>query len=195
MITFTIQHGKKSVKKQIPTCWEDLTFQQYVDLLTFKGDDVDMISMFTGVEREQLLKGKIKGLEPLLLALEFLQSEPGFKAPTLFMGHHVPDITFHSLGPYVDCRHIVSKMPAKDITEFVKSYAELCAIYVQSLREEYDNEKAMKLIPEIYNQPAWEVVGLGSFFITKFVPLKKNTQSNSPQTEPLQKKKKRVTGS
>lgn len=180
--------------------WEDLTFAQYLAVLRLNGNEADLLSIFTGIEASKIAKAKIEGIEAILASLDFMKEPPKFdKVPDKFMGLNMPkDITFKSLGPYIDCKDILSKQTTESLPDFLESYTKYCAIYVQAIKanwENYDYDEALKLIPEVMNQPAWEVVGLGNFFITKFYPLKKNTQTNSHQAPTRQKKSKRGTKS
>jgi hypothetical protein len=172
------------VTKDIPISWDDLTYQQYFDLLNFKGDDVDILCYFTGVDPEVFRKAKIEGLESVLSAVSFLHQVPDFSnRPYEFMGVKMPiDITFEALAPYLDARQLIQTITKDDLKTFYEIHAKLCAIYVHAVRNDwtgYDGGEAMKLVPEIMEQPAWEVVGLGNFFITKLFNLKTPTKKNS----------------
>jgi hypothetical protein len=196
MIPFTIELNGVKVNKQIPTSWDEVTFDQYVTLLKINSNEIQFLSTFTGVEADLIAKAKIKGLDSILSVLEFLKEPPKFDdKPDKFMGRQMPkDITFEALGPYIDCRTILYDVQAKGIPEFVEAYAKYCAIYLQAIDTDwagYDHDKAMLLVPEVMQQPAGEVVGLGSFFITRLVILKKNTASPSPTKATPPKKLKR----
>lgn len=190
MIPIQITINKKTTKAQLPTDWSEITFDQYIRIFNIK-NDADLLSIFTGVDTETILKAKIKGVEDILYHLDFLQEKPDWgKLPKTFMGVTIPkDITYHSLAPYID-----SKASMKSVSD----YAKVVAIYVQAVRADwdgYDFDKAMELVPEIMQQPASEVVGLGNFFIVKLWPLKKNTKANFPKEVSRPKKNKRVTKS
>ena len=192
MITVSITLNGNTQKKQIPTCWDDVTFAQYLELLTPK-TDADLLAMFTGVDVDTIRKAKIKGVEDVFLQLEFLREPAKWdEVPKSFLGQLIPkDITFEALGPYADCRTIIGQTEGKDLKDFVEAYAKYCAIYVQAIStnwEGYDYDKAIEFVPEIMNQPAGEVVGLGSFFITKLLPVRRTTETTSPKKDtPLKK--------
>jgi hypothetical protein len=181
------------VTKDIPISWDDLTFKQYYDLINFKGDDVDILCYFTGVDPEVFRKAKIEGLESVLSAVSFLHQVPDFSnRPYEFMGVKMPiDITFEALAPYLDARQLISTITKDDLKTFYDLHPKLCAIYVHAVRNDwtgYDGSKAMDLVPEVNEQPAWEVVGLGTFFINKLLTLKTPTKKNSPAGDsPLSK--------
>lgn len=178
MIHIQIELNKVKQKKQIPTTWEEVTFDQFVKMLEVK-TDAETLSIFTGIDADIILKAKIKGVEDIFYHLEFLQTKPEWDSyPEEFLGVTMPkDITYHSLAPYVD-----SKASIKSVAD----YAKVVAIYLQAVKSNwdgYDFDKAMELVPEIMQQPAREVVGLGNFFIVKLFPLKTNTTANSPKAE------------
>jgi hypothetical protein len=197
MIPFTIELNGVKVNKEIPTTWNEVTFEQYLKILKVNTNEAEFLSVFTEIEPETIKKAKIKGLENLLLALDFLKDAPDWThKPEVFMGMPMPnDITFEALGPYIDCRSILFDVQAKGLPEFVEAYAKYCAIYLQAIDTDwtgYDHDKAMQYVREILKQPAGEVVGLGSFFISKFLTLKTNMQEKSPAKATPRKKSKRV---
>jgi hypothetical protein len=200
MITFDIQLNGVTVKKQIPSSWNDLTFEQYLNILKLtQGNEVDILSMLTGIEKDIILKAKITGLDDLLVVLDFMKTVPDFQRSNKLLGRDMPeDITFHALAPYIDCRQILFEVQNKDVAEFTEAYARYCAIYCQAVDSDwtgYDHDKAMLLVPEVMQSPASEVVGWGSFFITKLLRLKNSTEKNSPEKVTPRKKSKRVTKS
>lgn len=199
MITIDITLNGVKTKKRIPTSWDGLTFEQYVGVFRAK-DDVELLSLFTGVHVDIILKAKIEGVEALLSCLDFLQTTPDWTAkPSKMLGATIPeDITFNALAPYVDCRTILYSIKDKEIKEFVEAYAKYCAIYVQAINsgwDGYDYDKAIELLPEVMKLPASEVVGLGSFFIPKLLPQKKIIKANSPKEAKPRKKSRRATKS
>lgn len=192
MITFQL-NGEQ---KQVCTDWSEPPFGQYLELLKPGVNEIGVLSIFTGVDKETLSKAKIIGLDELLTAIEFLKIPPEFnKQPNTFMGVTMPkDITYQALGPYIDSKNILFSLPKNDIFALTESFAKYCAIYVQAVKSDwtgYDSEKALALVPEVENQPAWEVVGLGTVFITKLLPLKKNTETPSQKKATHRKKSRR----
>jgi hypothetical protein len=196
MIHIDLTLNGVTVKKQVKTDWNELTFEDYLNLFTLSGDLTDLLAYFIGIDKATLSKARISGLETILIALEFIQTPPTWeRKPDMFMGEVMPkDITFQALAPYIDCRHILQQTAGKDLKEFVQEYPKYCAIYIQAIRsgwEGYDYDKALELVPEVMEQPAWEVVGLASFFIAKLTSTKNNTEKNSPQGATHRKKSKR----
>ncbi len=197
MITLTAELN--GVKKEIkmPSNWNDPTFKQYLGMFDLDGKDESVLALFTGLDKDLIRRAKITGLETVLTSLDFIKDAPEWtKTPELFCGHLMPkDITFEALAPYADCRDLIEKS-TDDLKTFASNYAKICAIYLYCVRngyENYDYDKAMELEEEVLNQPAWEVAGLGSFFITKFSPLKISTKKNCQTEDSLLKRLKQGT--
>ena len=184
---------------KMPSSWMDLTFDQYIKVLQCKGGTVEIISLFTGVDKEALLKSEFTGLEYVMEAISFLKEPFVFEKATPNVGKYkLPlnskgefNIQFETLAQFEDMRSEMIKTPDNDLVELVKSYAKFVAIYVQKIRDgEYNYDKALALIPEIYTMPAHEVITTGSFFFVKLLTLLIGTAPTSPKATTNQKKKK-----
>jgi hypothetical protein len=198
MITITAELNGVKQTKNIKTSWDELTFKEYTDIMGLK-TDIEILAYFLGLDTTVIRKARIKGLESVLVALEFLREPVKWEeSPKEFLGVTIPkDITFEALGPYIDCKDILAEA-SNDLLNFTKSYAKYCAIYVNAIKnnwEGYDYNQAMESLDEVMNQPAREVVGLGSFFITKLFPLKTSTTNPSQTKATALKKSKQVTKS
>jgi hypothetical protein len=199
MIPFTIELNGVKVNKQIPTSWDEVTFDQYLRLFKDDLDAADKISIFTDVDRDVILKAKITGAEQLFYALDFSKTEPIFdKMPDTILGVQIPkDITYHALGPFLDSLNIIINLK-NSAEDWTLSLAKYVAIYVYAIQQDwhgYDYEKAMLLLPEIMKLPAREVAVAGSFFIIKLAKLNQNTEKTSPTKDTPRKKSKRGTKS
>ena len=199
MIPFKVTINKEVKSINIPTSWEDVTFDQYCALLRSTGNLADILPIFTGLDKDVILKAKIQGLDQLLAAIDFTKEKPVFdKTPEDILGTKLlKDITYEALAPYIDSKDILDGL--KDsVPDFTEAYAKYIAIYVQAVRdgwEGYDYEKAMLLVPEVMKLPAWEVVGVGAFFIIKLLRLKKDTVKAFRKADTPPKKSKRGTKS
>lgn len=184
----------------VPTCWEDLTFSQYMRVLALKDDTVELISIFTGLDHEYLRSARIIGLKELLEVTKFLKNHievDKLLPPAQILGVNLPTtIQLESLGQFEDMRKIMVSAHGADITKFIENYAKYVSIYVQKERHgSYDYKKAQDLIPEIMQAPALEVIGAGGFFYVTLLSLLTGTKPNSQKAPPVQKKKKPVTPS
>jgi hypothetical protein len=189
---------------KIASSWLDPTFDQYVKIMENKGGTADMLSIFTGLTVETINKAEIIGLEMVIEALSFLKKPYQFDKATPNVGpYKLPlpskgefNIQFETLAQFEDMRAAMIKTPDNDIVELVKSYAKFVAIYVQKIRDgEYNYDKAIAMIPEIYTLPAHEVITTGSFFFVKLLTLLTGTAPTSPKATTSQKKKKQATRS
>lgn len=188
---------------QFPTCWDDLTFKQY--LATFHVErQVQAISLFTGIDEDILKKAQIPGVDVLVEATKFIWSAPNFKDKYEKIGPYpwpvnkkgIFDIQIESLGQFEDMRLIMNQkieeaVETERVIRFVEKYPKYIAIYLQKIRDkEYDHNKAMEMAEEIMSYPAGEVVTLGSFFILRLRSLLPGTGVASQTSPPIRKKSK-----
>jgi hypothetical protein len=182
MITFKINGNKF----QIPTCWPDVTYSQYIALLTLPNSLIHYIHLFTGIPVETLEKAELKNLENISLALSFLTIQPKFEAePTRMVGPYVlpKDVTLKSLGQFEDLRALMHKAPkelttVEDNLKMSDLYLEACAIYAQKVRDEaYEPEIVPKVKEELKNYSCIEVIQTGAFFLFRPHNTSTNTQS------------------
>ena len=176
MIPFKL-NGKQL---QSPSDWEDLTFGQYVGVMENKTGTLGYISIFTGIDIETLKKAKIEGLDMIIQSLSFLRVTPKFEGTATNVGKYalplnskgIFDIQLESLGQFEDMRAIIMSIPDKDLVAHTKAYANYCAIYLQKLRDgEYNPDEAIKMVQDVMNMPAHEVIKAGSFFFLKLLNL------------------------
>lgn len=186
MITFKI-NGNKYL---IPTCWPDVNYRNYIALLDCK-NLLDYIALFTGIDKEILLKAELKNLEVIAQSLSFLTVQPQFEAgPTKMVGPHVlpRDVTIESLGQFEDLRGLLAKAPLNiETVENVKLLYDLqleaCAIYCQKVKYgSYDYTKVAEVKEELKEFSCIEVVQTGAFFL--FKPLNTST--------PIQKRSRNI---
>lgn len=174
----------------ITDSWSKMTFSQYLRTLKLKDDTIELISILTRIDYDYLKKAQIKGLESILLAGEFLKTAPKFpEKPTRIGKFKLPlnskgifDIQMESLAQFEDMRQVMNKTKP-DIHAHTEAYATYCALYLQKLRDgEYDGETALKMIPELMEYPASDIITAGGFFFVKLRSLLYGTASNSPST-------------
>lgn len=171
MITFKIN----GVKYPFPTRWEDITYQQYFDLIRSK-TLTDHISIFTGIPRETLDNAELKNLEKISIALSFLSFAPKFDRTKMVGPYVLPkDVTVQSTIQFEALRSLLVQMP-KDLNTIENNellqelYLSACAVYCQKLRDgKFDALKVPELKEELKNYSAAEVIGTGAFFL--FRPL------------------------
>lgn len=197
MINFKIN----GVDTPIPSCWEDLTFGQYLQVIDAEGDTTKIISCFTGMDIELLKKAEISGLSTLLQTLTFIGHQPTFTRTGKIGPYEVPaDVTIESLGQFEDLRALMKNWPEgqitnKDSKNIAILFAKAAAIYCQKLRDgQYDYTKAIEMLPfELYDYPCPEVIGTGAFFLAMPRNMLLSTMGNSPTASHPQKNKKQAS--
>src|SRR5687767_14121649 len=98
MITFKINKEKY----KLPTAWADVTYQQYVALLSLPNSLLHYLNLFTSIGLETLQKAQINNLEKIALALSFLTIPPKMEGHSQIVGPYVlpQDVTLQSLGQF-----------------------------------------------------------------------------------------------
>lgn len=202
MIQFKI-NGKKV---PMPSKWEELTFNQYLQILNIPDDLLKLVSILSGLNYENIKESTVLGLESVIQAISFLNTPPQIEGYTPRVGpYSLPatkdgkfDIQFESLAQFEDMRGIMKVLPFKDnkydITALTKAYARFVAIYLQKIRDsKYDPEKAKAMVSEVEEMPALEVICAGSFFFLKLMSLSSGTQKASHPTNQTPKKSKQAS--
>lgn len=195
MITFKLNNQSLN----IPTAWAEVTYDQYLKLLSMPDDTIYLVSVLTGQEYEVLKSAIISGLDKVLEALSFINKPPEFptyidqcgpyKIPANKEGQF--NIQYESLGQFEDMRQAMLKRD-KSTLGHMQAYGRYVAIYLQKLRDTtYDPKRVPELEEEIKNFPAYQVMALGAFFFLRLNGSLSGTKKTSPPTTPPQKKSKR----
>ena len=183
MITFKIS----GAKHQIPTAWGDVTYGQYVALLTLPNSLLHQTHLFTGIPLETLAKAELKNLEKIALALSFLNISPKVEpGPKNIDKYYVPkDVTLESLGQFEDLRGLIMKKP-EDLSTVENNLLwadlclEACAIYCQKLRDgSYDSTKVPGMKEELKGYSCMPIIQTGAFFFGKLLSILTNTPNRS----------------
>lgn len=181
----------------ITDSWDKLTFNQYLRVLKMPKDDlIETISIITGIEYETLKKAKIGGLPKLMFITKFLNEPPKFPDNPIKIGQYklplnakgIFDIQLESLAQFEDMRQVMIGLK-EGVYAHTEAYATYCALYLQKVRDgEYDSDKAFKLIPELMDYPASDIISAGGFFFVRLQSLLFGTVSSSPSSARTQKK-------
>lgn len=172
MITFKIQ----GAKYQLPTSWGDVTYQQYVALLSLPDSLLHQINLFTKIGLDVLFTAELRNLEKISMALSFINLSPKFEGqPTRMVGKYLlpKDCTVESLAQFEDLRGLCNKRPADLSTKenqvlFSELCLEACAVYVQKIKDgKYDSSKVEAVKDELRTESCVEVIQTGSFFLFK----------------------------
>lgn len=175
---------------KITKSWDEVTFAQFLRILQLKDDNIELISILTGLEYDYLKKAEIKGFENILYIAQFINTPRKFdKNPTNIGPYKLPlnskgvfDVQFESLAQFEDMRSVFNSLK-EGVIAHTEAYATYCAIYAQKLRDGvYDGDKAMAMVPEIMTYPAKDIIPAGSFFFLKLKSLSLGIRLNSPST-------------
>lgn len=186
MITFKIQ----GAKFPLPTCWPDVTYQQYVALLSLPDSILHQINLFTKIGLDVLFTAELRNLESISMALSFINLPPKFEeGPTKMVGKYVlpKDCTIESLGQFEDLRGLCRKLPIVDGKLDLSTVAnqllfadlslEACAIYIQKIRDgKYDPDKVGEVKEDLKNESCVEIIRTGTFFLFKPMRTSMNMQ-------------------
>lgn len=177
--------------------WAKMTFKQYLRVIKMSKDDlIEKLSIVTGIEYEILKKAKIGGLPKLMYMAKFLNETPSFPEKPTKIGkyklplnsHGIFDIQLESLAQFEDMRMVMQKLEAT-LYAHTEAYATYCALYLQKIRDgEYDSDKAFKMVPELMDYPASDIISAGGFFFVKLHSLLIGIQSSSPNIKRPRKK-------
>ena len=193
MITFKIN----GAKHKIPTIWENVTYNQYIELLKLPNSLLHYIHLFTSIPIETLQNSELKNLERIALSLSFLTIPPKPDGkPTLMVGPYpMPaDVTIQSLGQFEDLRDLAKRLPPNLITlenqlVMAELTLEACAIYVQKIKHsKYDYSRVKEVKEELKRYSCMEVTQTGTFFLAK--PLNMSTPTTSRFQRVIQRMKK-----
>ena len=173
MITFKINKEKY----KLPTAWADVTYQQYVALLSLPDSLLHQINLFTKIGLDILFTAELRNLEQISMALSFINIAPKVveDKPTRTVGKYVlpKDCTIESLAQFEDLRGLLTKRPPdistpENSTKFAELCLEACAIYVQKLKDgKYDSAKVEGVKDELRGESCIEVIQSGGFFLAK----------------------------
>ncbi len=173
---------------ELPTKWEEVTLDQYLKFIKQYIDTnyFNLISIFSGIPQKTLQKLD-PDAEPMInQALSFL-NEGGLDIESLpvpdtliFRENEIKipkDLAFKCLGQKLSCdNHIIGLMTDTSSIEkpdLVTAFPFITAIYLHPLisDEDYDEEKAEELIPEILNLPVESIYPIASFFLRNSIDL------------------------
>jgi len=181
MITFKINKEKFI----LPTAWADVTYSQYIALLSLPNSLIEYINLFTQIGTDKLLKSELRNLEKISLALSFLTIPPNFTPGPRNIGKYpVPkDVTIESLGQFEDLRGLCNKRPSDiSTTENQLLFADLCleaaAIYIQKVKDgSYNANNVPKVKDDLRNESCLDIIQTGSFFLFKPLHTSMNMQA------------------
>jgi hypothetical protein len=147
------------VTKDLPLSWEEVPFRQLLDLAGLE-EDVDILSVFTGIDSETLLKAKINNLGVVLSAIQFVRTKIDYGLPKSILGYKIKDnIEIEEIQRYADLESIL-KAFGDDPKENLKKYPLIVSTYVV---EPYNFRDAENMAASFLDAPALEVLAVANF--------------------------------
>lgn len=168
MNIIAIINGKKK-KLDIPTGWKDITFRKFVDLYGVDSEDkITILSRLIGIDRDVLLKSKIKNFDLVLRALNFLKYPMMQSLPNTIIGRKIPkDLNIEEAGRFEDMRLIISKLKEDTPLDNIKKFPEIVAIYVMPNYIDSTDAEKEHFANKIWDAPCEEVVAIANFTLVK----------------------------
>lgn len=165
-----------SKKVNIPISWHEVTWGQYLQLIEPK-NLIEILSIFTGIPNDKLYKARITGLEPVLIALKFMDEGMDIpETPTKLGKYDLPkDITLKTIEQYQLLQKEVEKSSKEtELSGKMRFVANYAAIYCQGENDEFDYDKSMELAREFESYSCIEVMAAGTFFLNKLIGIERN---------------------
>lgn len=167
MIKAKIKFDDVDKDVQIPISWDEVTWGQFLKILTANGDISQLLSIFMDVSHGTILRAKIQGLEQFLIALRFIKQDVTLiEQPTKIGPHKLPaDITFESVEKFETMSKLIQECNRlEDIVLKTEYLARYCAIYLE--------------IEELKQYSCVEVMSAGRFFMAKVKSLETGLPMN-----------------
>lgn len=194
ILKVTIILGKSTIHRDLPVCWEDVTFAQFLDLESCGQDIIKVIALLTGVDYLTLCAAKIVDMDNVISLLKFLNTQPVTAIPKTILGYTVPEkLDFEQVQQYIDLKNYVAESAKMTPTEQLRNYTLYCAVYACIAKHgKYEWQLAEGMRDEFLQAPCTEVMGIGNFTLLRLIGLKHNIDLNSPKVSSLIKKFKLV---
>jgi hypothetical protein len=167
----TIELNGVKVQKDIPVTWDQVNYDQFLNLAQAGNDVAKILSVFTGIEAETIRKAKIHNFQAVYNLISFVWNTQldTSRIPDTILGYKIPKkLEVETIAQFEDLK--IEAGTIKDGSrESLMAYCRMIAIYVTN---PYDSDKADQLAPYFLNASCQEVVALGNFTLMKLMPLK-----------------------
>lgn len=182
-------NGKKN-EVDLPVSWDEVTFQQFLDLSSSGNDYANVISILTKIDLQTLKQAKISNLDSVISLIGFLKTAADPVIPKTILGYPVPkDLGLETIAQFEDMKTEMASVESNTIQAHLMKYPTYCAIYACN---PYDWQKAEEMSKEFFNAPCREVIGIGNFTLAKLVALTTSTGQDFQKPSILKKKSGQV---
>lgn len=173
-----MKHIKVNKQKvSIPTSWNDVTFQQALDLQQCR-TELDIVALFLKVPVEKLSKYKdIKGIEIVKGSLNFLETPPKASNLKLIDGYLInKQLEDFEIGQYEDMKVLYGQ----DAENWERK-RDLCACIMQPFVDggDYSYIRSVELRDWVMSLPYPNILELEAFFLKGLKKLKNGTSPTS----------------
>lgn len=169
----------------LPDCWPEVKYSQYVELLSVGDCLTGFLNLFTGLSKEYLLKANIDACRAWEI-LSFLNTPPEFKPkPTHKVGpYKVRQIVITSVGQLCALHELLKKAPSPVVTIednilVADMYLEASAIYTtKSKYGTYEESKVQEVKEELRDYSCIETLQTGAYFLFWVLKIGQRNQLN-----------------
>ncbi len=172
----TLKINKKKVK--VPSCWEEVTTKQYIELVmsTDHEDYIAPFAILVGMDINKIKQTKSYDLENTIFSvIDFLgQGVEAWKEKELPKFIRVNEKLIEiptKLGLLTLAQSIALRTRIDSVEYLDEAIAYACAIYLQPLYDDgpFDRDKAAKLEEHILKMPIVDTYPVGFFFLEKYL--------------------------
>jgi len=174
--------NQERVKIEIPTGWHQVTFKQYLELKKAGKNlnQVNILAIFTGLEKELIEKAQIKNLSAVTACLAFMTKPPVYLCPTSILGYPVVEnLDTESVAQFSDLQEICKGF-TDDETHNMTLFPLIVATYAVN---PYDFKEAEKIQDQFLYAPCTEVLAMGNFTYLRLHALSNGIVPTSPQAD------------
>lgn len=179
---YDIYLNNVKTSKEIPVSWDQVTFRKFLKLGECGQDNIKVLSLFTDVPYETLVKCRFPDLEKAIATLSFLREQPVPIIPKEILGYQIPkDLGLEQVQMYIDLKNYVNETKDLQPLEKLSKYPLYCAVY--SCKDNYSFQRAEELCETFFEAPCTEVLGIGNFTLLRLTAL--NLAINPTSRKPL----------
>jgi hypothetical protein len=156
----------RAITKDIPTRWEEVTFNQFIKLAGCASNYVKIVSVFTGLDEDIISRTPFANMETFDKMLGFINTKIPSAFPKSIIGYTLPDLN----DEFKNVFHIIRDdiKLAREPIKRLERYTIYCAIYAcKEKYGKYDWKKAEEMKDEFLEAPAPEVLAVGNFTLAK----------------------------
>lgn len=182
-LTITRKEGKQRMSFDFPTCWQQVNFRQYIELIKCKGDIIKIVSLFTKLDEDMIRNAKIHNLSVITACLSFLSEPPIYMVPSKILCYKIAsNLETESIAQYADIQTIAQSFVKDDLIHNYNLFPIIVATYAVN---PYNYNEAERIKDMFYDAPCTEVLAVGNFTLARLNALKNGIVPTSPPAATL----------